>query len=479
MIYDLNTFKNEAKLAVVISMISLAFLLMSRSASAQDNEDVPADFILPSIFELDSRMALSNVDDSEFISLSNFEGFNADHPTIVKVLFRLANIQAQVMESFAQPIGKDTIEQMIDEPEEYRIKVFEFDGIVNQVEKHELLPRTAEGFGFDHYYIYSMTTSSGENVKVLSQHKPRPWPLGGNLKLSARVTAYFLQVCNQRPNQQMVFAADRLQWFPNEPNEQFNIGDGQLVLSAMNCDIADFDFVRAQHDMAIGGADGRVLSNWLQACGKLDPELAARVNWRKLDLVDLLSNPTKRTGEAVSVRGLARRISRVETTDQAGNKLVYYQIDMFYDLNDLEIDYTNRSRNTRKFRNSFPITVCTTRLPAGVEPGPDLKIPLEIRGFFFKLWSFQTDQTKEISEENRQTNPLFVATIVEIDESVASGAWPIKAYSFVVLFGVLLICGGMIAWHHLGKYRSSLTPLKSRKNAEGQSEEKVDFSALK
>lgn len=437
-------------------------------------QEVPPDFELPNIMELDPRAALSNIDDSEFVSLSNFEGFNPDHPTIIKVLFRLANLQPQIMESFAQPIDQTTISQLLEDPETFRTQVFSIKGNIKSIERHQMLPRTAEGFGFDHYYIYTLAIPSGENAKVVSQHKPASWQLGSGYDFPVSMNAYFLQVCNQRPNHELIFAADRIRWYPTEPNAELNIGNGQLILAAMNCDVADFDLVRSRHDLPIGDADGQVMLDWLAACTDLSPELVKQIQWKSLDLVDVLSNPTKRTGEAVELRGLARRISRVDSTDEEGNDLVYYQIDMFFNLDELEIDYTGRTRHTRKFRNSFPVTVCTKRLPEGVEPGTNLKIPLEIRGFYFKLWSFQTDQTKEISEENRQTNPLFVAASVSIDESAGS-SWPISAFNFTVMGAALLLCGGMAVWHHLGRYRSALP---QRKSGAVEAEQDVDLTAL-
>jgi hypothetical protein len=467
-------YKSHSALSALVLVLNVV-LLWPSSAIAQDQ--MLPEFELPNILELDARSALSNIDDSEFTSLYNFESWNPDHPTILKILFRLANIQQHLMESFAKELDEKATNDILKQPDEYRAKVFRIEGVVTSIEEHSLLPRSAEGFGFDQYYIYQVDLGFGQSVKLLSTHKPRAWSPGKGARYPVVANAYFLHIVNMPPENQFVFASGHLQWYPTQADPKLNIGNGQLILSAMNIDIAKFDDIQMAHDQPIGAVDGAAMQEWIEAAGALKQSVVDQIDWEPVDLVDVLAHPTERTGDALVIRGIVRRISRVESQTDDGGKTYYYQLDMFYDLDDIQIEYSDRNQQTRKFKNSFPITVCTKRLPAGIEPGTDLKIPLVVRGFFFKLWSFQSEATKAISQQKRQTSPLFVAADVRVDSNAGGSAWLLSTFSFGVLIAALVICGGLVAWNHLGRFRPAKGIFR-RKGAVQNPDEKVDLSML-
>jgi hypothetical protein len=117
----------------------------------------------------------------------------------------------------------------------------------------------------------------------------------------------------------------------------------------------------------------------------------------------LFDDPAAERGHILRVAGIARRVVRVPIEDRAAAVLVgadhYFQIDMLADA-----------------LQDNPLVFCTLDLPPGMPLGgpPSFSQPIEVTGFFLKMWQYPTGMTAGERAEHPgdsaawQTAPLLV-----------------------------------------------------------------------
>ena len=135
---------------------------------------------------------------------------------------------------------------------------------------------------------------------------------------------------------------------------------------------------------------------------------------RSLDLGALLQQPHAFHGTAFTVRGTARRVTRVEIEDDEFRERFgidhYYQLDVFVPLEGQVIQFTSPDSSVERpiFENSYPVTVCTVRLPATLSVGEDQRFQVASDAFFFKLWAYRSRYVTSFDEDQLQLSPLLV-----------------------------------------------------------------------
>jgi hypothetical protein len=151
------------------------------------------------------------------------------------------------------------------------------------------------------------------------------------------------------------------------------------TLGGLDFDAGLFDGVRDR--TALDGTDSAAFYRLLALTRSAD---AARF-WRGSATLDasvatkLFYDPASERGRLFDVAGIARRAVRVPIDDPATTALVgadhYFQIDITSDA-----------------LQDNPLTFCTLELPPGMPIGgqPSYSQPIEVTGFFLKLWQYRT-----------------------------------------------------------------------------------------
>jgi hypothetical protein len=270
---------------------------------------------------------------------------------------------------------------------------------------------------------------------------------------------------------QLVFAADRVAWFPDRADPAHTIGPAQLALAKIGMDLGLWDDVRASNARALTATDREAFYQLLAALGRPAAAQLRAQGAEPLDIVPLLEKPADHQGEILPVQGLARRVLRVPVSDPDINSRFgidhYYEIDLFLPLAaNLRLGKDPSGEKNPVFRNAFPATLIVRQLPAGLTEGENIHALIRADGVFFKTWAYRSPYTAKFGQ--LQPAPLFMATqprLVKIEN-------PTNWITAALVTGAMLLSLGVTAiivlWYGRGDRKAR------RRNAIAKAET-IDF----
>lgn len=204
-------------------------------------------------------------------------------------------------------------------------------------------------------------------------------------------------------------------------------------------DLTWLDRARLRQNASLSYADRESFYSLLRIAKEFrkpaDTDKLGPVTWAKLSETDLLTSAqAKWIGRAIEVKGRIARITRLaidsqESQEMAGAKF-YYELDGFIRMEGKRIviappkDVEQNSEDVRTqdlvYENEFPFTVVTLDLPEfltkglvdrdGVEHQSwELQRWVDVRGIYFRNWSYRSDFVSRENSRERQMAPLIVA----------------------------------------------------------------------
>jgi hypothetical protein len=275
----------------------------------------------------------------------------------------------------------------------------------------------------------------------------------------------------------LYFAANRIAWYPAEPEPKQHIGPDQLALAAMGLDWGLMEQVREGNGKPISDADSEPFYQLLEIAGRPEAESL----WSKsqpIDLVRLLGKSEAHIGQIVTVRGICRRIIRVAVDDpdiRARHGLDhYYELDMFLPLGETSIRLGKDPTGEKNpvYYNTFPATLIARELPPGIEEGENLYEQLEAPAVFFKVWMFRSSYTDTYNKF--QPAPMFITTVPKDVHELRPNHW----VSNVIVGGsmglAVLVLIGVYWWFQRAdkKHRASI------RSAIHRGDDQPDFKGL-
>jgi hypothetical protein len=388
------------------------------------------------------------------IGTSQLESFFSGQPlspseedVLVKILYHLPRLGLENVERWRQK--EVDFDQLAAAPADRRAQVFRLAGGVKRVEKHVLLPEQAELLEYGHYYRVQLALrDSPYEALIAARHVPAAWAIDAPLDERAACDAIFLKVGDSASHPpQLVFAADRVGWYPDRPDEEHHIGGAQLGLANLGMDIGLWDNVGRSSDPSLTAADREAFYQLLAALGgNLGSPVFPR---HSLDLVALLEKPADHFGDVLPVEGTARRIMKVPVADadiQARFGLDhYYEIDLFVPLGDAALRFGKDASGEKNpvYRNAFPATLIVRELPPGLKEGENVHEHIGAEGVFFKVWTYRSSYTSKFGQ--LQPAPLFIATRPHLVETQTPGSWMTGAIvSFALLLALLVTA--IVVW---------------------------------
>lgn len=204
-------------------------------------------------------------------------------------------------------------------------------------------------------------------------------------------------------------------------------------------DLTWLDRARLRQNSSLSYADRESFYSLLRIATEFrqpsDTEKLGPVAWAKLSETDLLTSAqAKWVGRAIEVKGRIARITRLAIDSEESQELAgarfYYELDGFIRLEGKRIviappkDVEQNSENVRTeelvYENEFPFTVVTLNLPEfltkglvdrdGVEHQSwELQRWVDVRGIYFRNWSYRSDFVSRDNSRERQMAPLIVA----------------------------------------------------------------------
>jgi hypothetical protein len=212
------------------------------------------------------------------------------------------------------------------------------------------------------------------------------------------------------------------------------------------------------------------------------------VNWAKLPETELLTKAQATwIGRGIEVKGRIARITRVSIDNADSQKLAgadcYYELDGFVRIEGKRIVVAApkiAAQNTKEltdeqvrtdelvYENEFPFTVVTLKLPEFLKAGLidrdgvehqswELQRWVDVRGFYFRNWSYRSEFVSGKSSRERQMAPLIVASELlptEFDFPINTSPSQYLSWGIVVaILFLTFVCSRFILSDRLSKTR--------------------------
>ncbi|MCL2306438.1 MAG: hypothetical protein FWC43_13945 [Planctomycetaceae bacterium] len=248
---------------------------------------------------------------------------------------------------------------------------------------------------FDHFYISRVKIANQFDAVCVSLQVPRFDPPERSGFLGILLA----------PGKTPVFAASRLEWFP------------QTLLGNYGMDVALLDAVAPipptgitrenRHNFKLTEADQEPFYRLLTTVTKIPgQEIDRNIPPEKFSVVELFNRPQFQQGRLIRLVGYARRIERVNIDDP--EITARFGIDHYYQI----ALFTEDSQGN-------PLFFCIPKIPAGLPLGEEegFPVPLSISGFFYKTWAYRKMGSGNPAEEEKksltQLAPLLVGAKID------------------------------------------------------------------
>lgn len=366
-------------------------------------------------------LSLFGVGESELHQLNDGRPLVADEEeTLWKILFNMPRFGLDKLHAWRRD---DVAWQMLaEDPESYRIEIFDLRGRAQRVTRRQLPPEAAERMEFREYYQVDLILEpSARAATVFSRQLPDVWQQGTELDERVACLGLFLKSgSGQEATAPLYFTAERIAWLPDHPSPQWGIGRDEVLLGDLGVDVGLLDAVRQSNGRPLVASDREPFYQILAATGRVSPSTVLQQASRQFDLGQLLNQPERWQGRLLAFFARARRVQRIMIDDPDIHQRLgidhYYQIDLQIPLGDQEVRLVSRPGETDGpvFQNFYPAHCNVLQLPEGLEEGPDVDQQVLVAGFYFKLWAYRTEFVQKFGQEKRQLGPLFLAVTPQV-----------------------------------------------------------------
>ena len=428
-------------------------------------------------------------------ALKALQHWPAEERTVMRILSRVPSIS----ERSWQRLPHVPVTQAGDEPAERKVlacpqagEVLEMSGVAVRVHAIALSGNVAQSFQQKHYYLVDVAipevvaavddgtatdqppndTKSSQPcerlVGVLVASVPRNWKTGAEIRepvfFRGLVVAQLQQGLGGKVSEQdyPVLAANRMQWYPSELNQEHRVEAGHLLLARAGFDVGLLDRVRLNTQQAITSDEQDLFVEFFRAVKNIDRSPIAVVPESDWDVVDLVRYPQKFLGHCLNVVGTVQRITPVlvESPEMAARLGCerYYQLDVFLPLGNRQLKFVEPPSPGKRddrvgsepsppvpemtIQGGFGITVLLDQLPDGLSGGDDVgqRSDIEVPCFFLKQWRHSTIATQAVSKRIKKPNPIFVGLSRHVAIKDVAPA-PAMDRGVSIFFSVLAVLG--------------------------------------
>ncbi len=315
---------------------------------------------------------------------------------LVRMLYAAGRFHWEDFHRWQQPLDEHW-QELVADPEKHRGEVYQLQGRLLSVRRHEVPAELARRINIPHYYVCQVRTHGQEReLTLVVRDVPAPWqkkPPAGD-RVAAR--GFFVKLqSTDRKDPRPVFVVPHVAWYPD------------TFLGRLGVDFAAWSRARARGPFT--PADRHPFYQLLRGVGELSwqelqaqvtpgekiaqqnprfakfrdspQELKAPAFW----ILTLLAQPQRFRGTVVSLQGTARRAIRIEVTDPEIRTL--YRIRHYWEV-EVFVDPGPRIQVFGETVTYYPVVVCVSHLPRGFPEGEDLHEPVALEGVFFKSWSY-------------------------------------------------------------------------------------------
>lgn len=407
----------------------------------------------------DELRRLAGYELSEAALIEDYQPFTWADEVLVRLIYRASKIPPELMTKWALPLDSASWETLRKDPTANRFHIFRVLGRLENVTPAP--PRAGQWTDLPPAYECRLT-SGGTSLRAVVSEVPAALLDGQPLDHQVGVVGLFARMqlddgADAEESAVPLFVGARLAWYPDRADDPRQIGDGQLALAAMGMDIGLLDQVRKQNRQPLTNADRPAFDAMLQVAA-----VAARDDPRNLpsqarvDFMSIMSNATAHVGDWVELEGNVKRVTPWEHRSEDGVVTRFLQVDLFVPLGNSVVRLRGGDGQEYVFRGRFPVTAHV--LESRDEDNSWVGRRVVVRGFFYRLWAYESVLTDEQRLLGGQLSPLILATSVspvEVDEE-AVGRW--LTWIMVALLTVVIGLVGAYYWFDRRVTRSRPMP---------------------
>jgi hypothetical protein len=248
-------------------------------------------------------------------------------------------------------------------------------------------------------------------------------------------------------------ATKLIQWTPFKPKSP-----GIGLLGELDVDIASVERLGSRNRQPLQSDDGDPFYAMLSAAPRAVSAATPPANFAP---ARLLQEPLEQIGNWLRFQAETVRITRVIVTDperqqQLGSD-AYFQIDSMSDLGNVVVKLERPVGEPVVFENRFPVSLVVTQLPtflrnAMVTERGELKDVamvsrnIEVDGFFFRLWSYESDRMNR-EGKGEQIGPLVVAAEIRPLKELGPDPLGVSRLGVVIVGAIALGVIGVWIWN--------------------------------
>lgn len=389
-----------------------------------------------------------------------------------KLLWALARVAPETLESLAgQP---QSPEQDQEQASTVSVRVVQQRGRVQRYDSVRLPDELADVLEFDRLYRVVVRPDGDDAapgtvqslVRIVTPKIPSAWGAGDGVGQPVQFTAVEVAQGEGR----WLFAS-RLRWYPmagegDETQGRGQVPEGWQMLAAAGVDIHALADVATRNRKPLVPEDHEAFYGVLSAASQAHADRLADANPTRIDALEMLKNPTEWVGRWIRFDAETARLSRVAVTSPKARQVLgrdsYWQVDAFAELTDVrvELEPSREDGEPLVFENRFPVTVAILELPEWLsqrmgraeEPRGVGRVDMQmlseavtVDGFFFRLWSYESDFTA--SRGGRQVGPLVLAADIRPRPSSAVSASSVASIGWIfaaVMVGAIVIAAWVL-----------------------------------
>ncbi|MGB7343616.1 MAG: hypothetical protein WBD20_05355 [Pirellulaceae bacterium] len=250
-----------------------------------------------------------------------------------------------------------------------------------------------------------------------------------------------------------------MKWFPKAPKSA-----GWQLLSGAGVDVSELAQVATRNKLPLSTEDNEAFYQMLSVSDEIGQSpVAAQVEPTWIEPVELLQSPNDHIGDWVRMRLQTVRVTRIaiddpKRRDQLGSDH-YFQIDANGDLNGVIIRVPRADDDPGEpiqFDGTYPVSLVTTKLPdflvdairrqeGGEVVTSMITTPIQIEGFFFRLWSYSTE-FMERRGAGKQVGPLLMVARMTDRSRVGQGGIGAEIFGYIAAVAIIGGILGTLIW---------------------------------
>ena len=395
---------------------------------------------------------------------------------LAKLLYRLRAVDPTKLQSMATQNANES------EPEASQtMSVGDAAPLNGTIKSMQLVPipkKLIEFLEFKQLHVLTVQINDGKEIKVITFPLPQGAKVGDRLE-GAGVA---LQVQQSPDNAAPITSAilcNRLRWLPTSSPIT-----GWQLLRDQGVDISLLAGLGTRNRQMLLAEDGDAFYSMMAAASALEPSKKEIPAPSEIAPVALLQGSSELTGQWIRMNLETVLITRISVTEPQRQAELgsdhYYQIDAVGDLGNVVVQIERPAGDTgppASFNNRYPVSVVTRSLPVFLEKqiqqqeGGDaviseLKTMIQMDGFFFRLWSYETDFMAQHGGGD-QFGPLVIAATIRNKQPDSTDPTGVNLIGSAAACAVILGIFGIWAWQRRTDSRDrAVRDRKKEKEAE-------------